>query len=587
MSKALFLPDLIIVGGGLAGLTAGVRAAQLGLRPLVLEQGDGQDYPCNSRQSGGILHIGFHDPYRPTQELVDIIDRLTGGEAKPELARVLAHTGARLIAWLQDQGGKFMRFNPQEGYRWCMSPPRALRAGVDWKMRGPDVMLRQLARTLVEMGGKLQLRARVEDLLFENGRCVGARGVCEGQPNEWRAGHCILADGGFQANRLLVEKYITPRFDALFQRGASTGRGDGLQMAQAVGAALTDCSRFYGHLLCSDAKHNDQVWPYPEVDAIATAGIVVDGSGRRCVDEGRTGVSLANELASLPCVDRLFAVFDASIWNGPGTTARIPANPLLERAGGTILRAESVAELAQKMDVPAAALAHTLEDYNRALAAGTLQDLDIPRSDKTQPYAIRNLPLMAIPICPGITYTMGGIDINEHAEVLDSSGQPMPGLFAAGATTGGLEGGNSSVYIGGLIKAGCFGLLAAERVAILEGKSFVLEHRGSARIENETNGASDSKVAEHSGRVSQTDTNRDEHVHGLARFPILNMVVRHGKAIGLMAGAAMAAIVMVFGWNVLSWYVVPIALVLAVIVFVVVLGIAELVTLVTEFLMPE
>ncbi|PLC52158.1 hypothetical protein CR155_19850 [Pollutimonas nitritireducens] len=568
MSKDFFLPDLIIVGGGLAGLTAGVRAAQLGLRPLVLEQGDGEDYPCNSRQSGGILHIGFHDPYRPAQELVDIIARLTGGEAKPELARALAQTGARLISWLQGEGGKFMRFNPQEGYRWCMSPPRALRAGVDWKKRGPDVMLRQLARTLGEMGGKLQLKARVKGLLIEDGRCVGARGECDGQPKEWRATHCVLADGGFQANRLLVEQYITPRFDALFQRGASTGHGDGLQMAQAAGAALTDCSRFYGHLLCSDAKHNDQVWPYPEVDAIATAGIVVDGSGRRCVDEGRTGVSLANELASQPCVDRLFAVFDASIWNGPGTTARIPANPLLERAGGTILRADSVAELAQKMDVPAAALAQTLDSYNRALDAGTLQELDIPRSEQTQPYAVRHLPLMAIPICPGITYTMGGIDINEHAEVLDRSGQPIPGLFAAGATTGGLEGGKRSTYIGGLIKAGCFGLLAAERVATLEGKSFSSD--GNDR-----------------GQVGHSDPNREEQVHGLARFPVLNMVVRHDKAIGLMAGATVAAIVVSLGWNLLSWFVLPIALVLAVVALVVVLGVAELVKLVTEFLMPE
>lgn len=584
MNKDLFLADLIIVGGGLAGLTAGVRAAQLGLRPLVLEQGDGEDYPCNSRQSGGILHIGFHDPCRPTQELVDIIARLTGGEAKPELARALAQTGARLIAWLQDQGGKFMRFNPQEGYRWCMSPPRALRAGVDWKKRGPDVMLRQLASTLVEMGGKLQLRARVEGLLIENGHCVGAHGMCEDQPYEWRARYCILADGGFQANRLLVEKYITPRFDALFQRGASTGRGDGLLMAQAAGAALTDCNRFYGHLLCSDAKNSDQVWPYPEVDAIATAGIVVDGSGRRCVDEGRTGVSLANELASQPCIERLFAVFDASIWNGPGTTARIPANPLLERAGGTILRADSVAELAQKLNVPAAALAQTLDDYNHAVEAGSLQNLDIPRSDKAQPYAIRTLPLMAIPICLGITYTMGGIEINEHAEVLDKGRQPIPGLFAAGATTGGLEGGKGSTYIGGLIKAGCFGLLAAERIACLEGKPFAVEHRGSVDTGNETN---DTNVAKHAGQASHTDTNRDDHVRGLARFPILNMVVRHGKAIGLMAGAATAAIAMALGWNSMSWYVAPIALLLAVIVFVVVLGVAELVTLVTEFLMPE
>lgn len=388
-------------------------------------------------------------------------------------------------------------------------------------------------------------------------------------------------------NRLLVERYITPRFDALFQRGASTGCGDGLRMAQSAGAALTDCSRFYGHLLCNDARHSDQLWPYPEVDAIATAGMVIDGSGRRCVDEGGTGVSLANALASYDGVDKLFAVFDISIWNGPGTTARIPANPLLERAGGTIFRADSVAGLAQKMDVPAAVLAQTLDEYNSAVDTGTLGDLDIPRSAQARPHAIRDFPLMAIPICPGITYTMGGIDINAYAEVLDTNHQPIPGLFAAGATTGGLEGGTRAAYIGGIIKAGCFGLLAAERMARLEGKSFTVAHPVSLGA---THASSDSQAfsdAEYHDQVECSGPDRDGKACGLARFPVLNMVAHHGEALWMLAGAAIAAIVAALGWNFLSWYVLPIALALGVVVFFVVLGIAELVTLVTEFLMPE
>jgi len=577
MSEDAFVPDLVIVGGGLAGLTAGVRAAQLGLRPLVLEQGDGQDYPCNSRQSGGILHIAFHDPYRPARELVGIIDRLTGGEAKPELAHALAQTGARLIAWLQGQGARFMRFNPQEGYRWCLAPPRALRAGPDWEKRGPDLLLRQLARSLAEMGGKLQLRARAETLLIKEGRCVGVRGVCDGRPAEWLARHCVLADGGFQANRMLVEQHIAPGFDALFQRGAGNARGDGLRMARAAGAALTDCSRFYGHLLCSDARHNDQVWPYPEIDAIATAGIVVDASGRRCVDEGWPGVRVANALAARAGQGKLFAVFDAAIWQGPGTSARIPANPLLERAGGTILRADSAEALARQMGVPPEALARTLDDYNRALEAGTLPQLDIPRSNQTPPHRIHRLPLMAIPICPGITYTMGGIDIDEHSQVLDPERQPIPGLFAAGATTGGLEGGTRATYIGGLIKAGCFGLLAAERIATLEGKAVDLDSLG----------ATDTKPLPGAQPAPPPRAARPAAAPGVGRFPILNMVARHGKALAAASAVLMGTLATALGWSLLGWYALPIGLIVAGITLVVVLGVGELVVLITEFLMPE
>ncbi len=579
-----FCADLIIVGGGLAGLTAGVRAAQLGLRPLVLEQGTSEDYACNSRMSGGILHIGFHDPYRPAHELVGIIDRLTNNEAKPELARALAHTGARLLAWLEDQGGKFMRFSPQEGYRWCLSPPRALRAGMDWERRGPDLLLRQMAKTLADLGGRLQLGARVQRLLFEDDHCVGAQGLSAGQETEWRARYCILADGGFQASRQLVEKYITTGFDCLFQRGAATGMGDGLTMAQAAGAALTDCSSFYGHLLCSDAKHNDQVWPYPEIDAIATSGIVVDASGCRCVDEGRTGVGLANELARRGGNNTYFVVFDASIWEGPGTSARIPANPLLERAGGTILRADSIAELAQKMGVPQSALVQTVEQYNRALQSGQMDILTVPRSDTGQQYVIRNGPFMAIPVCPGITYTMGGIDINADAEVLDEEGRPIKGLFAAGATTGGLEGGSHATYLGGLIKAGCFGLLAAERIAKLEGKTILPEDHSRTGLRNDRKSSGDIDAVLGGNRAR---TPPAELVHGLARFPILNMVVRHGRTIGAVTSLVMAAVVIALGWNWLSWFAIPLAALLAAVAYVVVLGVAELVSLVTEFLMPQ
>jgi fumarate reductase flavoprotein subunit len=575
MSAEILGFDLIIVGGGLAGLTAGVRAAELGLCPLVLEQGDGVDYPCNSRQSGGILHIGFHDPYRPEHELVQVIERVSSGEANPALALALAQTGARLIPWLQAHGARFMRFNQQEGYRWCMSPPRALRAGLDWRDRGPDMVLRQLVQKLVALGGMLQLKARVRELLMENGRCIGVQGECDGQPRAWRASACVLADGGFQSNRVLIERFVTPRFASLFQRGARTGFGDGLQMAEAAGAALTDCSRFYGHLLCSDAWSNDQVWPYPEVDSIATAGIVVDSLGRRFVDEGRSGVNLANQVALHANGEGLFAVFDTEIWAGPGTTARIPANPLLERAGGTILRAGSATDLALQMGVPADALTRTLAEYNQALDRGTLGSLEVPRSQVVKPYPVRG-QLMAIPISPGITYTMGGIAIDAQAQVLGADETPIPGLFAAGATTGGLEGGKEAAYIGGLIKAGSFGLLAAERIAALAGKTF--------KVERPTSG---SKPTGPKGSANPAVSVAASEPSGLARFPVLHVAVHHGRVVAAASALLVSALTLLLGWNLLGWTSLLLAVVLGAVTLVVVLGLVELVTLVTQFLMPD
>jgi fumarate reductase flavoprotein subunit len=566
--------DLIVVGGGIAGLTTAVRAAEIGLRPLLLEKGTGVEYPNNSRFSGGIVHIGFHDPYRPPKELEDLIHKLTSGEAKPELAAALAKNGARLISWLQDKGGKFMRFNPQEGYRWCMAPPRALRAGIDWKERGPDLMLKRLVLALVELGGKIQYGARATNLMMQDGKCIGVRGLCDGQETRWNAPHVVIADGGFQTNHELYEKYIGSHFSSMFQRGGRTGYGDGINMVLEVGGVVNASgNRFYGHILCSDAKHNDAVWPYPELDAIATAGLVIDANGRRIVDEGRSGVHLANELAAKATTEKLFAIFDHNIWNGPGTSARIPANPLLERAGGTILRATSFEELAHMMSVPSEMLNQTVTEYNLALASGSLEDLHIKRSNLVKPWPINPSQIMAIPICPGITYTMAGIDIDQYAQVLDQTSKPIPGVFAAGATTGGLEGGSDSVYIGGLIKSGSFGLIAAERIAHLQGKTVNIQF--PKRIGDDTSSLD---------KTSETNKNAS---YGLERFPVLRSLIRFGKPIAILLGLLAAIITFSLLPASLGWLSSLIALGIGGFFLVIILGVVELIVLITEFLIPD
>ena len=558
--------DLVVIGAGLAGLVAGVRAAELGLRPLVLEKGTDDDYPCNSRQSGGILHIGFHDPYRDADELTNIIAKLTDGEAQPELAAALAGNTSRLISWLKAHGTRFMRFNQLEGYKWCMAPPRALRAGIDWKGRGPDLVLRKLVEELERLGGKLLQNARARQLIMEEGRCAGVAGEHEGEQTRWLGRAVLIADGGFQSNPRLFEQHIGPNFDAVFQRGARTGMGDGLLMAKAAGAKLTATNRFYGHVLCADAARNDQIWPYPELDAIATAGVVVDGQGQRVVDEGRGGVFLANALAGLPKDTATYAIFDASIWEGPGKSARIPANPLLEKAGGTIHRADSIDELARLIGVPGEALAETLQDYHRALEGGTLDRLTVPRSQRIKPISIAEAPFMAIRLLPGITYTMGGIAIDENARVIGEDDRPIPNLYAAGAATGGIEGGTNAVYVGGLVKAGTFGMLAAEHVA------------GQAHPDAGVSpSAADRRPAEPAAGEAQ----------GIARYPVLQATLRYGHAAAIVLGAGTFALTLLVSWTLLGVLSIPVGAILAAVVYLALRSYAELVRMITDLLMPE
>ncbi|MGQ3049201.1 MAG: FAD-dependent oxidoreductase [Niveispirillum sp.] len=556
--------DLVVIGGGLAGLTAAVRACELGLRVIVLEQGDGPQYPCNSRQSGGILHIAFHDPCREPAELTDLMARVTDGQVRPDVAGALAAHASRFIGWLRGQDVRLMRFDPREMYRWGMAPPRALKGGIDWDGRGPDKALAQLAGRLEHLGGVLQLRSRATDLLMEDGRCVGVRGEADGRAKIWKAGACMIADGGFQADRALFETHIAPDFNAVFQRGARTGKGDGLKMAVAAGAALTDTNRFYGHLLCAEARSNDDLWPFPQLDAIATAGIVVDGNGLRVADEGRTGVYLTNALASVPADPGLFVIFDSAIWEGPGRADRVAPNPWVEKGGGTVHRADTLQELADLIGVPAPALIETVGGYNHARATGTLAQLPIARSEKIQSFAINQAPYMAIRVMPGITYTMGGIAIDGHAQVLGADGKPVPGLFAAGAATGGLEGGTNAGYIGGLIKAGTFGLLGAERLAALMGKPVTQDVQALP---------------------SPTATKGEPQ--GLARFPMLRATLRHGRTAAYAAAVFAFVAALLITWSPLG----PISLILAAAfaatLWFAILCFTELVRLITELLMPD
>lgn len=159
-------------------------------------------------------------------------------------------------------------------------------------------------------------------------------------------------------------------------------------------------------------------------------------------------------------------ICDAPIWETAGRSAQIPPNPQLLAGGGTLHRADTLDALAERAGLPAEALGETVAAYNDAVRAGRLAALAPPRSTRSgEPRAIATPPFFAIPICAGITNTMGGIAIDGHARVKRPDGSVIAGLYAAGGATGGLEGGGALGYVGGLIKACVFGLRAAEDAA--------------------------------------------------------------------------------------------------------------------------
>ncbi len=457
--------DVIVVGGGMAGSVAAVRAGELGLSACVLERGIDAHYPCNTRWSGGVLHIAYKDILSGKNQLLSAMDAASNGMTDQAQAHTIASHARRFIDWLRSHDTTFVQTDV-EWQQLILEPMRNIRGGLDWKDRGPDRLLTRLSEAIARWNGQLTLGTRARSLIMEGGRCIGVRADVDGGTRTYLGRSVILADGGFQANLELLGQHVAPKPAGIKQRGAATSFGDGLAMAEAVGAKISALDKFYGHLLSRDAMINDNVWPYPEVDVLASSGILVDRCGQRFTDEGRGGIAMANEVAKSDDPLGATIIFDSAIWNGPGRSARIPANPAMTDAGGTLLAAGSIEELAKLADLPATELAECVECHNTALAAGKLKHLRPYRtSDKHRPMPIVVPPYLAIPACAGITYTMGGVVIDSESRVLSNDNTAIKGLYAAGAVTGGLEGGHSPTYVGGLAKAGIQGLVAAETIA--------------------------------------------------------------------------------------------------------------------------
>ncbi|SCU76907.1 Exported protein [Cupriavidus necator] len=461
--------DVAVVGAGIAGLTTALRLSEQGVSTLVLERGESEKYMCNTRMAGGAFHVAHQDVADDAQVILGAIASRTGGSASTELVEALANDIGEATQWLKRQGVRFIKVGHESYRKHTLAPPIATRGREYWVGRGGDVLLRTLAGGVTRHGGKILHGVRATALTMRDGACVGLHAQSATGPVAIEARAVVICDGGFHSDMDLLREFISPAPEKLKQRNAQTGRGDGLRMAREAGAQLVGLNRFYGHVLAQDAMHNDDLWPFPMMDFVCAAGIVVDMAGRRFMNEGLGGVTMANTIAAQADPLGATVIFDAEIWNGPGREYLISANPTLVSGGGTLYTASDLGSLASQVGLPADVLQQTVAQYNAAVDGGATDSLVPTRSTGGYPaWPIRKAPFHAVKLCAGITYTMGGIATDADGRVLDQASRPIANLYAAGCATGGIEGGGDReqvAYIGGLSRSTVFGLRAANAIA--------------------------------------------------------------------------------------------------------------------------
>lgn len=431
----------------MAGLVAANRCAQLGLRTVLLEKGESADGDSNARLSTGLFHLNFHPLDEAPDELEATMVEATDGDIEPSVARAIAENSSATLQWLIKEGVSFAPSREAAAFRWQVTPHGTNVGRRVEGDRGTYRMVRCLYDNLKARGAAVHYRSRATGLERSNS---GWRLTVDGPlgPQLVEARHVVLCDGGFQANRELLTRYIGPQACDLVLRAAGSSTGDALRMALDVGAAATGLGRFYGHILSRDALYKD-LWPYPVLDALCEHGVIVDRWGHHLGAGFGGGVQLANILARTEDPRGWSLVVTPPQWkdygggSAPGGGASAYGD--LERLGGTVCRAEGARRLALELGIPPDPLARAVERQIGPSAAAEA--------------------LIGLPIVPGITCTMGGIAVQADGAVLAEDGSLLPGLFACGSSSGGIQGGPRGGYLGGLAVAAVTAWIVAATIS--------------------------------------------------------------------------------------------------------------------------
>ena len=433
-----FTFDLVVIGGGMAGLTAGAAAARGGAKVAVLERGF--TLGGSSALSVGVVWMASTvDTFRLENPLGD-----------PGVAEAVVEGFPDALAWIQNLGVK-------------TSPSITLYEFG----RGAEIDIltyhRRCAAIITSAGGSITFGADTQSLIL-NGqrRVVGAKVRQDGNLVAVHGDHVLLATGGFQANDRLRARYIHRNARRMLVRSNPCSRGDGLRLGLSVGAATSSwMDGFYGHLISSPTTQFEA----PEYRRLTQAqsgySILVNRAGDRFTDESAGDHFNAQAVLRQPGARALLIVDEHTRRerlikpHREGSPGLVGQFEDAVQMGARYKRASSPVDLADQAKAwgyDSASILRTIRRYN----AATLLPDDPPRRRYHRP--LQEFPLHALEVQPAITFTHGGLRTDRHSQVLRIDGSPVPGLLAAGADAGGTyQKGNA----GGLSVATVQGLAAA------------------------------------------------------------------------------------------------------------------------------
>lgn len=469
------MTDVIVCGGGLAGLSAAVTAAEAGASVLLVEK---------APQLGGttVLSGGLLWTFGDFEQL-----RAKVPDGDPALQWLVFETIDEGRDWLRSVGIKVGEAKQVLSHG----------SGTDFD---PADAVERLARRLESLDGRIMLSTPMHSLLTDEGVVKGIRILREGRLETLPSKSVVLATGGFQGNQELITRYIVRDASNVTLRASPWSTGDGFIAATGIGAAVSPgLDSFYGHALAAAPARYGRAQLREVSQYHGLIAVALNMNGERFSDESeQTGEEAINQRLAQQAGGTGFYITDADalertpIQGRESITRSILARA--QAAGAVVYEAHTLEELCdrmQKVGVPKARALETLKAYNKAILDGAADDLNPPRRSNVYPLA--KAPFTAVMVKAGITATMGGIKIDEKARVVWRTGSSteslappderafveadapeiaigseyreatIAGLFAAGSDVGNIS---HFGYVGGLATALTTGRMAGAQAAL-------------------------------------------------------------------------------------------------------------------------
>lgn len=485
--------DIAVVGCGAAGLAAALAAREAGASVVVLERSGLDDRGGNTRWTEALLRLAPDGELYPG--FVEAFTAAAGHHLTPEfvaataadyenwpaLVKALPFTDPELLGafvegipetltWLRGRG---LQTQPT---RYPLPP--ALPGELPAISGGGLAIIETLCPLIESLGVRILYETTAVRLLRDDDdRVVGVRATdSDHAAVEIRASAVVLACGGFEGNPAMTVQYMGPqaRFLRPVARGGWYNRGEGIRMALEANAApagdYAECHR--QPIDPRSSRAESLVHAYP-------LGILVNRGGRRFIDEAPDDFAgyLEEPLRALSLQPQGigYFIYDQGIEETPNWRAMV-------RSDQPPIQAGSLGELAAAIGAPAAVLEGTVTAFNAACPEGPTdtsrfdgqrtRSLDPPKSNWARPLVAP--PFGCYPIIASNTFTLGGLKVTPDAQVLNASGVPIPGLYAAGETIGMFYGD----YIGAtsVLRALVFGRRAGSHAAVLGASDNARDH---------------------------------------------------------------------------------------------------------------